>query len=273
MGEEGMEAIVAGTKGEPDAMLVASSEAKHLFGLPTETSELPVWHRRWRNMGRRDSVLPCEGREWRLSIRRSIAARSDYPTRSLSFFWNASASRACALALPFLGHLTRSPVGGLFDDQEDGSGGASESRTFWDVSVTMAIPFSRWGAEPFVVAPIPFPQKVLEAARCLVSFPSHERNLHPFELALNWETELAADNSLTKARIAAREGISRARVTQIMNLLELPESIQIELRHPPKPFSIELFSERRLRLILSHRTSELQIRGWRAWLSELMNSP
>lgn len=87
----------------------------------------------------------------------------------------------------------------------------------------MGIPFSRWGAEPFIVAPIPFPESILRSARReAVPNDSDNRALHPFELALNWEKELAADNSLTKARIAAREGISRARVTQIMNLLELP---------------------------------------------------
>ena len=40
-------------------------------------------------------------------------------------------------------------------------------------------------------------------------------------------------SKLNKARIAAREGISRARVTQVMNLLQLPAEIQASLLEPP----------------------------------------
>jgi hypothetical protein len=40
------------------------------------------------------------------------------------------------------------------------------------------------------------------------------------------------DAKLNKARIAARERISRARVTQVMNLLQLPAEIQAGLLRP-----------------------------------------
>lgn len=147
-----------------------------------------------------------------------------------------------------------------------------QSRTFWDVTVTAGIPFSRWGAEPFIAAPVPFPEKVLQAARSVQSRNEREnRPLHSFELALNWLKELAADQTLTKARIAGREGLSRARVTQIMNLLELPEQIQSELRRPPGHLNIQAFSERRLRMILSFPATELQLEAWTEWLRELQN--
>jgi hypothetical protein len=41
---------------------------------------------------------------------------------------------------------------------------------------------------------------------------------HPFLLAKLWRQQMDRDARLPKARIAAREGISRARVTQVMNL-------------------------------------------------------
>ena len=46
--------------------------------------------------------------------------------------------------------------------------------------------------------------------------------VHPFLLAQSWRQQLDHDTRLTKARIAAWEDISRARVTQVMNPLHLP---------------------------------------------------
>jgi hypothetical protein len=106
------------------------------------------------------------------------------------------------------------------------------------MSVTARIPFSRWGAEPFIVAPFTYPVHAAQAARSARRCLDRKRAPHPFELALNWNDELAQDKKLTKVKIAAREGLSRARVTQIMNLLDLPANIQNELRHPPEPLNI-----------------------------------
>jgi len=65
--------------------------------------------------------------------------------------------------------------------------------------------------------------------------------MHPFLLAQSWRQEMENDTKLNKARIAAREGVSRARVTQIMNLLQLPAEIQADLLKPPAPFEIHSF--------------------------------
>jgi hypothetical protein len=48
-----------------------------------------------------------------------------------------------------------------------------------------------------------------------------------------WARANKHDAKLNKARIAAREGISWARVTQVMNLLQLPAKIQTSLLEPP----------------------------------------
>ena len=89
--------------------------------------------------------------------------------------------------------------------------------------------------------------------------------MHPFLLAQSWCQQLEHDALLTKAKIAAREGISRARVTQIMNLLQLPAEIQADLLKPPAPLEIHTFSERSLRVILSCVWEEIQTSRWR-WL-------
>ena len=93
--------------------------------------------------------------------------------------------------------------------------------------------------------------------------------MHPFLLAQSWFQELRQDPSLTNARIAAREGVSRARVTQVMNLLKLPAEIQAGLLRPPAPLEIHSFSERRLRVLVSCEDEETQRSLWRELVQEL----
>jgi hypothetical protein len=72
-------------------------------------------------------------------------------------------------------------------------------------------------------------------------------NVHPLLLAKSWLDQMSLDAKITQTMIARREGLSRARVTQIMNLLRLPAEIQNHLPHPPTPLAVGAFSERRLR--------------------------
>ena len=155
-----------------------------------------------------------------------------------------------------------------------GSAGATKIRTCWDLSLTVSIPFSRWGAKPFVVHPIPFPTHILEdlAPATEGRSQTHEPCVHPFLLAQSWRQEMEDDTKLNKARIAAREGISRARVTQVMNLLQLPAEIQAGLLTPPAPLEIHSFSERRLRVLLSCGEEETQTSRWRELVQELKDS-
>jgi hypothetical protein len=63
---------------------------------------------------------------------------------------------------------------------------------------------------------------------------------------------------LNKARIASREGISRARVTQVMNLLQLPAEIQASPLTPAARLELHSFSERSLRVLVSFGDEEIQ---------------
>jgi hypothetical protein len=140
-----------------------------------------------------------------------------------------------------------------------GSAGAAKIRTCWELCLTVSIPFSRWGAKPFVVHPLPFPTRILEDFSPTTEERSQaqELRMHSFLLAQSWRQEMERDAKLNKARSAAREGISRARVTQVMNLLQLPAEIQAGLRSPPAPPDIHPFSERRL----SAQPATGQVRG------------
>jgi hypothetical protein len=73
---------------------------------------------------------------------------------------------------------------------------------------------------------------------------------------------------ITKAKIAAREGLSRARVTQLMNLLDLPNEVQEDLQNPPAALEISCFSERRLRQIVACGDRESQLRRWQELVQE-----
>ena len=77
---------------------------------------------------------------------------------------------------------------------------------------------------------------------------------------------------LTKARIAVRVGISRARVTQVMNLLQLPAEIQAGLLRPPALLEIHSFSERSLRVLVSYGNEETQTSRLGELVRELKDS-
>ena len=94
--------------------------------------------------------------------------------------------------------------------RKNGSAGAGKTRTSWDLCLTISIPFSRWGAKPFVIHPFPFPPRMLEDLSPATEERSQaqEPRMHPFLLAQSWRQEMEQDAKLNKARIAAREGIS-----------------------------------------------------------------
>jgi hypothetical protein len=96
--------------------------------------------------------------------------------------------------------------------------------------------------------------------------------VHPFLLAQSWRHEMEGHGTLNKARIAAREGISRVRVSQVMNLLQLPAELQAGLLRPPSPLTIFSFRERRLRALLSRWEKETQTSRRRKLVQDLRSS-
>ena len=73
----------------------------------------------------------------------------------------------------------------------------------------------------------------------------------------------------TKARIARMSGISRARVTQVMNLLNLQPEIQKYMNRMGHNLDAKLITERRLREISLIQDSNEQLRAFRNLLSQL----
>ena len=121
---------------------------------------------------------------------------------------------------------------------------------------------------------LPFPTRILEdLAPATEERPQvREPRLHPFLLAKSWRQQLDHDTRLSKAETATREGISRARVTQVMNLLHLPAEVQAGLLKPGAPLEIHFFSERSLRVLVSCGNEETQTSRWRELVQELKSS-
>jgi hypothetical protein len=91
---------------------------------------------------------------------------------------------------------------------------------------------------------------------------------HMIHLALKWREQLRNVPVLTRAQVAAQEGLSHARVTQVMSLLELPVDVQCFLGRLTDPKEIRFFSERRLRRLLGLQNLAAQWRLWEETISE-----
>ena len=117
----------------------------------------------------------------------------------------------------------------------------------------MGIPFARWGARPFIVHPIPYPEHVQDQMRDRVERKATQRApvQNPIQTALQWRQMLTDDKTLSMAEIARNIGVSRTRVTQVMNLLALPQEVVSYLASLTSPDEFRMFSERRLRAILA----------------------
>ena len=70
---------------------------------------------------------------------------------------------------------------------------------------------------------------------------------HIIHKAIEWKRMLDARSVRSYGEIAGKEGLTRARVTQIMNLLKLPPKWKAFLAGLDDPKDIRKYSERRLR--------------------------
>jgi len=75
------------------------------------------------------------------------------------------------------------------------------------------------------------------------------RNPSPLEVAYRYLEVFKEPSVVSNAQVGARFGVSRARVCQVLNLLELDEGIQKYLLSIQDPREHNFFTERRLRQI------------------------
>jgi hypothetical protein len=79
--------------------------------------------------------------------------------------------------------------------------------------------------------------------------PKIPRVIELLRKAIEWQTLLKSGKIATQADIARREGISRARVTQVMGLLRLAPEIREKILSLPDTLHRPPMTERMLRLI------------------------
>jgi hypothetical protein len=79
--------------------------------------------------------------------------------------------------------------------------------------------------------------------------PEKAMPVSPVALALTFQQMLEDGEVNNQSELARKVGLTRARVTQILNLLKLPARILEELQAIHEPAQIAFYSERRLRSI------------------------
>jgi hypothetical protein len=83
---------------------------------------------------------------------------------------------------------------------------------------------------------------------------------HPLNIAKQFQQQLETE-SVNKAELARRHGMSRARVTQIMNLLNLESRIKEEILNMSQPEQ-RYFTERKLRKIAGLSSAKKQLQAF-----------
>ncbi len=85
--------------------------------------------------------------------------------------------------------------------------------------------------------------------------------------AIKWHGDLEAGKVSNQAEIARREGLTRARVTQIMSLLRLAPEIQEHVLEMPETVHRSVVTERALRLITHIKSAREQLSQYGKLLS------
>ena len=75
-----------------------------------------------------------------------------------------------------------------------------------------------------------------------------------------------SNTALNRATLARREGLSRARVTQIMHLLELPPEIQDQLLQLSDDRCSSVFTERKLQSLVHLQERQKQLAAFKELL-------
>jgi len=94
--------------------------------------------------------------------------------------------------------------------------------------------------------------------------------ISPLQGARRYARILESDPSVkTQADLAREMGVSRVRITQIMNLLRLASEVQELLLRLENQGAIRLFSERRLRPLVQIEDPKRQVREFEKMLAQI----
>ncbi|MDP7421839.1 MAG: hypothetical protein QGH40_08160 [bacterium] len=95
------------------------------------------------------------------------------------------------------------------------------------------------------------------------------RKPSPIEMALKYAAVLREPSVVSKAQVARRFGISRARVCQVLKFLQLDKSILKFLKVESNTERADYFTERKLRPIAAVEDRNQQVRMFKELVREL----
>jgi hypothetical protein len=138
-------------------------------------------------------------------------------------------------------------------------------RTWFEIKVLMAMPLMCRNARPFITHPIIYPEDYVAQIKLSDTdvTPAPHDHPHAIHLALEWREALRADPNLTMAELARQKGLSRARITQILNILRLPAAIVRRLTGVRTTEEARQFPEHALRTIRRLKSPEEQHAAFR----------
>lgn len=123
-------------------------------------------------------------------------------------------------------------------------------RTHFGIKLVLGVPLPQYNLAPFVATPFRF---ILnshgDAAGPVVDADEDSGPRHPICKVLEWEQRLQSEDSLTRAQLAREEGTTKAYVTQMLRLTNLPEEARQYLSVLRSPETIRSFSLRRLAMV------------------------
>jgi ParB-like chromosome segregation protein Spo0J len=98
--------------------------------------------------------------------------------------------------------------------------------------------------------------------------PPQKPKIDWFKKALEYQKVLTTGLVKSQAELSRKEGVSRARITQLLNLLKLPQEIKDHLDNITDEKQLEIFTERQMREILKIKDQKIQIARFNQMLSK-----
>ena len=129
------------------------------------------------------------------------------------------------------------------------------------MGLIVGVPFGRWHSNPYLAWPFSAfaPKADLFSKPCGLQ----RGETHPVFLALHWRNLLDSNPVLGAKDIAENEGLTRARVDQVLRLTKLDQEILDALQQMPEGTLKRAFSEPKLRKLVPLPRHE-QIAGFRS---------
>lgn len=123
-------------------------------------------------------------------------------------------------------------------------------RTSFGIKFVLGVPLPQYNLPPFTAAPFRFTWNSQgDASGPIADVDEDSGPRHPIYKVLEWEQRLQTENGLTRAQLAREVGITKAYVTQMLRLLNLPEEARQYLSALRAPEAIRSFSLRRLAMV------------------------